>query len=190
MPKSLSITRKNTKGHAAVLYENPHERIQLLADYLREGLSRDELCILVTPEPLKEILDQLQTLDLDAHTAYDDGSLRIFDMQDTYLKGGDFVADYMLKNVETFLQDAREAGFTGLRTAGEMSWLHGALHAQPEAEHYESEVNKITHEHDDFLGLCLYPASNSFGADILRGVLNTHPKYVYDGQLYASPHYA
>jgi MEDS: MEthanogen/methylotroph, DcmR Sensory domain len=190
MAKSLSVTRKNSSGHIAILYENVEERMRLLAQYLQEGLDKDELCIVVVSESPDEIIDHLSAFGLDARTAVADDTLRIFDMQQTYLSGGEFISDYMLRNVETFIHDAREAGFTGLRTAGEMSWLHRHLHAQPEAERYELEVNTLAHDHDDFIGLCMYPAPNAFGADILRGMLSTHPQYVYDNRIHKSPHYA
>ncbi|MDB5184792.1 MAG: histidine kinase [Candidatus Saccharibacteria bacterium] len=183
------ITRSNTQGHLAVLYESPQERLKLLASYFQEGVARNEMCVLVTSEHIDEVLEDFLSLGFDAKSAVDTGALRIFEAEQTYLPDGTFVSGYMLENVRNFLDEASSLGYDGLRTAGEMSWISVHPESIAEAIHYESDVNSICDAHQDFVGLCLYPAQQT-SAGMLRDVMQTHPSFVHNGAPQLSPYYA
>ena len=95
----------------------------------------------------------------------------------------------MLQNVKIFIEDAKSSGFSGLRTAGDMTWLYTAPEFTEEAMQYESDVNTLTTPGGHFTGICLYP-SESANSRILAGALKTHPGFIYDGQITANPRYS
>ena len=111
-------------SHVAVFYDDEAQYWRLLAIYYRSGLERNELGVLVTQTPPAEAVAKLRAAGFkDVERYVMESRLRIFDMIATYLPNGRFVADYMLGNVVSFIEDARAQGFSGIRTAGVMDWL-------------------------------------------------------------------
>jgi hypothetical protein len=183
--KGLSKT-----DHIAMFYDSPEERIHFLADYYNEGLEANELCVFVTLETPPEVAVQALTdaglKDAQVHIANHD--LQIFAANDTYFTDGEFVAAYMLKNVENFLEDAEKQGYDGLRTAGEMNWLADHPESHSDAAHYESDINGVSGG-IKFTGLCLY-STQELPDNVIHGALQTHPEVVYHNQQQGNPYYS
>jgi len=183
-----TITQTTTHGHACFFYDNDSERTEVLAQYFQDGLDNHELCIFVTPDTQAEAVAKFFAVGFDAQAAIDKDELRVFEMNTTYMPDGEFAANYMLHNVNSFLEDAKAQGYHGLRTAGEMSWLHKNGKFTEEAVDYERQVNTVGDPGDHFMGLCLYPMQQTFSG-LLDRVLRTHPSYIYDGHVRTSPYY-
>jgi hypothetical protein len=172
------ITHDNTHGHAAFLYETPEERLRTLAIYFLDGIANNELCVFVTSDTPKDAVKKFKAYGADFR-----------EMQPTYLPDGKFAADYMLGNVKSFQTEATQLGYSGLRTAGEMSWLYDHHEAHDEAVAYEQLVNEPPLAHDKFIGLCLYPVQENFSR-VLHDVARTHPSLIYNGEVHQSASYA
>jgi hypothetical protein len=184
------ITHDNTGGHAAFFYETPEERLSTLAMYFLEGIADNELCVFVTADKPSDAVKKFKKYGADFRFVVKDGSLRILEMDSTYLPGGTFAADYALSNLKSYQQEAAKLGYSGLRTAGEMSWLydhHDAAHT--EAAAYEQRINKPPVANSKFIGLCLYPVQEHF-TRVLRDVARTHPSLIYGGKITPSSLYA
>lgn len=179
-------TKRDIHGHILLIYEKPEERLKALAEYFRKGLERHELCVLVTPDPLEKVIDSFLSVGLDANHAVKDDDLRIFEMTETYLPHGKFVANYMLLNVANFIIEARAKGYNGIRTAGEMSWLHEHPEFLEDATAYESQIHELNATSPEFTGLCLYPVRKGSGR-IIDSALKTHPSFFYDGTAHTNP---
>jgi len=188
MVKSSMLDKVTTGGHVCFFYESAEERLQLLANYFQEGLAEHELCVFVTPERPAEVIKKFKAFDLDITQAIKDGDLRIFKMDATYVPDGRFAADYMLQNVRNFIEDAKNQGYRGLRTAGEMTWLQQHLDQLQEAMKYEGAVNTLTVDSPKFTGLCLYPVKDS-STQVFIGAMHTHPLFIYDGETRANLYY-
>jgi hypothetical protein len=94
----------------------------------------------------------------------------------------------MLNNVRLFIEEAENLGYAGIRTAGEMSWLDEHPEAIDEATDYEYRVNGLSTPHDNFVGLCLYPAQSAF-TSILTGAARSHPTYIHNSRVRPNPHF-
>ena len=110
-----NITADTTKGHAALFYESPEEQLEILAQFFKDGIEQNELCIYVSSQPTEDILEQFAAHGFDARPAVTETNLRIFEMDKTYMPNGQFVANYMLHNLQDFIDDAKAAGYHGLR---------------------------------------------------------------------------
>lgn len=178
---------KKPAGHNHVLfmYDSREERMRVLAEYFGDGLAKGELCIFVTPDP-EQTVENFRAVGLDVSQAIKKGELRVFEMNETYLPSGKFAADFMLSNVKRFIKDAVAGGYKGLRTAGEMAWLHEHPEFAKSATKYEKQVNELTDDHSEFTGLCLYPLRESAG-DVLDTAMRTHPSFIYDGTVQMNP---
>lgn len=188
MTNLQSITKSNTHGHAAFLYNTSEEQLELVAKYFKDGLANNELCIFVTSDVPDEVASKFMELDFDVYEPIQSGALRIFEMNDTYLPDGRFGANYMLANVSNFIAEAKSLGYSGLRTAGEMSWIYDHPEFIEQARKYEAKVNELGEQHPEFMGLCLYPVQDHF-AKVLHDVSETHPSFIYDGRPRLNPQY-
>lgn len=186
-----TITSRNHsyhKGHAALFYATLEERLRFLADYFQAGLAHDELCVLVTPGPESQTIEDFDSVGFNVRPAIDEGALRVFRMYDTYMPDGFFAPNSMLENVAKFIEESKNAGFSGLRTAGDMRWINVYPDCLDAAAHYEDNVNGLESDHS-FMGLCLYPLIQE-SSDILKAALSTHPAFIYDGMLRLNPYTA
>lgn len=171
-----------------MFYSNSEELWRVLADYFHTGLEQGELGILVTHFSPKEIAQGFSKLGFDIKQPLMKGDLRIFNMIDTYLPDGRFVADFMMGNVLNFIEDAKQLGYSGLRTAGEMGWLDDHPQYHGEAIYYEDSVNGLVSENPSFTGICLYSTKDDLSPSMeMKSVLNAHPSYFYNGELIKNP---
>lgn len=187
MAEQTLNNRDHAHGHVAFFYATLEERMQLLANYFRDGLERNELCIFATPGSCNQALVDLRDAGLDAQDAFKSGNLRIYEMYETYLPAGKFAADFMLSNVEGFLRDAKTNGHSGLRTAGEMRWVNIYPDFLPDASSYEKSVTSLCAANHDFVGLCMYPLIPESAA-VVKEALLSHPAFIYNGQTRINPY--
>ena len=160
--------------------------MKLLAQYFHEGLEKGELCVFASSESVDNVIDAFRQAGLFVADPLTRGALQIIAMNDTYLPHGKFVAHYMLHNVASFIEDARDQGFTGLRTAGEMEWISEHPEFQHAAAKYEADVTDLGKGEGQFIGMCMYPMSHD--TTILQDALRTHPTLMYDGRLRMNPY--
>jgi len=168
--------------HACFFYRTRAEQLTVLVDYFSQGLAANELCVLATPELPETMITRLETKGLDVRRAVALGSFKILDMDQTYLDNNRFIAKYMIHNLGEFLKDARRLGYSGLRTAGEMSWLLSHGDSISEAINYQASVNNLQKTNNKLTGLCLYPFKDSF-KEIIQPVLKIHPQHYLSANL-------
>ena len=183
--QSAKAKKPTSQNHVLFMYDSREERMRVLAEYFGDGLKRGELCIFVTPDP-EQTAENFRVVGLDVRQAIEKGSLRVFEMGETYLPSGKFAADFMLSNVKRFIKDAKAGGYKGLRTAGEMSWLHDHPEFVVSATKYEEQISGLAGDHSEFTVLCLYPLRESPG-DVLDTAMRTHPSFIYDGTVQMNP---
>lgn len=183
-----NFDKGTTAGHLCFFYKDEQERLELITDYFRQGLLNKELCIFATPHSKEQTKQDFLRHGLDIDGALKNGEVLIYEMESTYLPHGEFVADYMLGNVQSFINDAKAQGFNGLRTAGEMSWLADHPESEGEVLMYEHKVNTLDPSDFSFIGFCLYD-SNSTHKKLAEGLEKSHPTLFFDGKLVKSPLY-
>jgi len=186
MGNITTLDHAHTHGHTAFLYQTAQERLKLLAEYFKQGLKAHELCIFVTPESEKQVIQDFKEYALDVTSAIKSGALRVFEMEDTYLPHGSFVRNYMLTNVTNFAEDAQREGYRGIRTAGEMSWLNRTPEAVADALDYEQDIDEFAGSNKTFVGMCLYPVHDT-DSEVLSGAFNTHASVIFDDDLNVHP---
>jgi hypothetical protein len=82
---------------------------------------------------------------------------------------------------------AKQAGYRGMRSCGEMSWAMRGIPGSDRFLEYETLINTVTSDFP-FTGMCLYDA-RLFSGDILFKVLQVHPYMVARGQIVRNPFY-
>jgi hypothetical protein len=166
------------------------ERDELLVPFLAAGLSAGDRCLAVvdTSEP-EEVLDALGPGGGAPHRA---DQLTVLASRDVYLTERGFDMDGMLDFYGAELQGVAEGrtGYGCIRTAGEMSWALRDIPGVEDLLAYEARVNQVMAANPEAaaISLCLYDVER-FDAELIVGVLRTHPKAVIAGTVIDNPFY-
>ncbi len=174
--------------HLCCLYNSEEEHRIVLAPFLREGLKRREKVLyIVDAHTAETILDYLRNDGLDLAHYLQQGQLTILTQDDAYTQNGVFDPDTMLTLLARETKQALADGYTALRTTGEMSWALRGLPGSERLIEYEAKLNRFF-PHHRALAICQYDRRR-FDADVLMGVLRTHPLAVIGAEIFDNFYY-
>lgn len=172
--------------HLCLLYDDPAERVATVVEYLRIGLERNEQCLYVcSGVTCGEFLESLRQAGVLTPALEARRAVLVMDKMDSYLLGGEFVGERMVEMLNDAVEAALHSGFTGLRAAGDMTWILDAAPGTDTVAAYEALVNQF-YPTARALGLCLYDV-NRIPTGALEGAILTHPRAVVDGHICANP---
>jgi signal transduction histidine kinase len=178
-----AIAQIGPADHVCTLYEQREEEVAIAVSYIRAGLDRDELCVCVVDDGGESILDSLVAAGVDADAEMRRGRLAFFEKP---LAQGLRTVD-MLRKIEQFAIESRQAGYAGFRIVGEMSWaLDGDLKALAEFE-ARLNLNRVWERHA-CAGLCQFDVRR-FKPETLREMIIVHPLVVIGDRICRNPYY-
>ncbi len=168
--------------HVCTLYSTPGEQLAAAVEYIRGGLSRGERCLYVCCEhSIREFRAALRKAGIKVRKEEARGALVLLTKEEGHLKGGSFNPDKMISMLGAAVQDALDAGFTGLCAAGDMSWLLDEAASWDKLADYEARLNHFYSTHRA-LGLCLYNRNKLPPVTLDHGIA-THPYIRVDGPI-------
>jgi DcmR-like sensory protein len=100
------------------------------------------------------------------------GALELHTEDEAYFPNKCFEPAEMMEMLTRSMNEATDRGFTGLRTAGELSWAAQGRHECDQVIAYEKNVDEFF-PGKTITGLCQY-AMNEFPPDVLESVLLHH----------------
>ncbi len=171
--------------HVCLIYDSEEQRRKIVSPYLAAGLRHGEIVryFADTTAP-DEVRAWLQELGIDLR---EDGSFGIVPAEKSYCPSGTFVPQDVLDNMVARYAMAKQAGYSGSRACGEMSWALKGIAGSERFLEYEVGINLI-HEDFPFVGMCQYDARRFDGATLFK-VLQVHPYMVARGQIVRNPFY-
>lgn len=164
--------------HICLFYRDEKMLVQTLAAYLTAGLNKGERCFCAQkPHLIPRILSILKQLGVDADGYVASGALEIHTEDEVYFPAGKFEPQIMMDMLEQSIKDAIAAGFTGFRTAGEMSWAVKDTRCEKgnccdQLVNYEKLV-KAAYPGKPAIGICQYPVGR-FPGSVIAAVLDSH----------------
>lgn len=171
--------------HLCLIYDSEEERRKIVSEYLAAGLKRGEIVryFADTTAP-DDIYAWLSELGLEPR---EDDSFRIIKAESAYCPSGSLIPQQVIDNAVARYAMAKEAGFSGSRACGEMTWVLRGIPGSERLLEYEVGLNMIE---DDFphIGMCQYDARLFDGAMLFK-VLQVHPFMVAQGQIVRNPFY-
>jgi hypothetical protein len=164
--------------HICLFYRDEKSLLETVAAYIIAGIQKGERCFCAQKSHIiPKLRDALRALGLEVEGAIAGGALEIRSEDDVYFSDGRFRSEVMMALLETSIDEARRNGFTGFRTAGEMSW---ALERQlPNGGNYcdqlvgYEQMVQAAFPDKGAIGICQYPI-HRFPAKTLDAVLNAH----------------
>lgn len=145
----------------------------MLVPYILEGLAKREKCFCAQqPQVIPRIVESLQARGIDVSELLRAGELELHDARDVYGKDGQFDPKKMMERLEAAIIAAREAGFVGLRTAGDLRWAATGDTSCDRIIAYERLVQDAF-PNRPATGLCQYDLS-SFTPEVRERVVGQH----------------
>ena len=173
--------------HLCNIYRDRMEQFSLIADFMLDGLKKGARCIYIVDENTKDgVLGAFKDMRHAADSALLD-RLVFLTKEDSYLKGGSFDPDRMIRLLQETQEKALAEGCPALRVTGEMTWIFSKLPGVDKLLEYESKLNYFF-PNSKTMAICQYN-ENKFDAKTLMGVLNTHPVVGIYGELFENPYY-
>jgi len=122
LSKTLDYVRSLKAGdHGIFFYRNPHEKHEVLFNFLKAGLEKDEGAIYVAShETSEQIRRHMEDFGLNVKALEKDmGVLRIVDYDGWYIIDGKVDGSHTLMLGQRVFDEAMEIGLRGLRSCGE-----------------------------------------------------------------------
>lgn len=171
--------------HLCLIYDDDTQRQKIVSAYLAIGVKRGEIvryfADTTTPEEVRAWLLEMGI------ELKDDDAMRVVKAENAYCPSGSFVPQQVLNNAVSRYAMAKEAGYTGSRVSGEMSWVLRNIPGSERLLEYEIGLNMIQ---DDFprIGMCQYDARLFDGATLFQ-ILQVHPYMIAQGRIVRNPFY-
>jgi hypothetical protein len=188
VPVTLAGRELAPPRHVCCFFDSTAQQYEVLIPYLREGLDHQEKILAVMDrEPLAGFRARLEAAGIATAAAEGSGQLGCHCSDDTYLAGGAFSKERVLRMLEDELREVARGPWLRLRTCGDMAWAQRDMPGTEELLEYESEVNALL-DHHDATFLCLYDASRISGQTMLD-VLGTHSHVLIGSEIRENPYY-
>jgi MEDS: MEthanogen/methylotroph, DcmR Sensory domain len=170
---ATQLLRFKSGNHICVFYRDESYLLDLLAPYLAEGLQRGEKCFCAQKrEHVEQIKERLVYLGINLNDELRRGSLEIHTQDEVYFSTGAFSPEEMMRLLNKAITGAKASGFTGLRTAGEMSWAAYGRCDCDQLLSYEAQVDEAF-PGQPVVGMCQYDM-RCFSPEVLARVLERH----------------
>ena len=182
-----TLTTSTLDQHLALFYRTVAEQRAVVVDYVSGGLQSDARCLYIADEQDPETIEQwLRDGGIDVGRYLDTGQLVVVDAVEVYSEEG-FDPEETVDSFADIATDAVEAGFEGLRAAGENTWGFEATEDIEELMQFESNFEGDVTEMP-VTAMCQYDI-DQFTDATLADALQTHAQIIWDGELIENPYY-
>lgn len=173
--------------HVCAIHESSEEQARTAAQFVAEGLRVGDRCLFagMSPEAIDRFCEQLAAQGIDVDKARRDGALLLRTSDQAHLQDGHFDGERMLRLLSQTLEDALDAGYSGLRTCGDMTWLLDHAPGEHQVAEYEALVTELFRS-VRAVGMCQYDRTQ-LPATVLDQALATHGAVVIDGAKTRNP---
>ena len=129
--------------HICAICDSEEEQLATAVAYLADGICRGQRCLYIgaNRDALLRFRTALSATGLDAAVLCERRALIELTHEDTYLAGGEFNIDRMLRMLTESIEQAAADGFSGWRGCGEMSWLLTGAPGSEQVSAYEALLN-------------------------------------------------
>jgi hypothetical protein len=174
--------------HICVIYSDTQELADIAADFLCQGLKKQERCWYVAARDERDaVASALRKRGVKVDGEMRRGALDILDGSDAYIVRGDFNPEETVGTFSDAIEAALKDGFSGFRAAADMSWALSIKNGPQRAIAYEVLLRTLFAT-ARATGLCLYDRKR-MPLQVLDGALVTHPFAGVNGHARSNPFY-
>lgn len=180
--------------HACIFYQSEDSLMEVLTPYILEGLRKNERCFgAQKPQVLQRLFEGLRARGVDVDREVRRGALEFHTENEIYFPHGLFEPAILLDMLLQSVDEAAKKGFSGFRTAGDLSWAVRGWNMCDQIVGYEQMVER-SYPGRKATGICQYPIKD-FPTQVLEDVLRAHrlhlaasPEQVYRSMHVGYPH--
>jgi len=186
MATATSVEALGPGDHACLTFSDPDERLDIVAAFVRDGLTSATKVVCVTESiPPERLTAELRDRGVPVADAIPTSQLMIFSTDESWLAGGELTAATMMDRIAGYLDEAERQGYTGLRLSADMCWVNRPIAAADQLPVFESEVGKFFGE-GRLTAVCQYDRE-IFDAVTLAFAAAVHPLAVAAAVYYEDP---
>jgi hypothetical protein len=188
-PVELCGVAIGPRAHVCAFFGDREEEDEALLPFIKEGLSVGDGAF-YTVEPTTEAarLARLEAAGVDVKEHQRHGALGVCSWNETHLPSGYFNPETTLAFYRGVIQSAKQRGRQRTRFLTQMGWAARSLPQAEELLEYEARANYLWLDQVGPVDpvICSYDLS-LFGADVLVGVMQTHPMVLIGGVVQQNP---
>ncbi len=175
-------------AHVCLIFDSDEQRQQIVSEYMAGGLRQGEFVRyftdVTTPATIRSWLVEMG---VEFPEAQDNEAFRVSEAERAYCPSGRFEPQKMIDGMLPRYDQLKKAGYSGIRSCGEMTWTLKGLPGSDRLLEYEALLSTVagTFPHS---GMCLYDARRFDGATLFN-VLKVHPYMIVQGQIVRNPYY-
>jgi two-component system, sensor histidine kinase PdtaS len=174
--------------HICLFYDDTARQLETAVEFVRQGVERNELCVYVCSDrTCPDFSTALQRAGMPVTELVMTGALRVLDKSEAHLARNRFEPEKMIALLSAAVEQALDAGFNGLRVAGEMTWILDEAPGTDGVIGYEAVMNEFFSS-ARAVGLCQYN-SRRLPEEIVEGAMRTHPRAILEGHVCSNPFY-
>jgi anti-anti-sigma regulatory factor len=171
MSDAVTVDAIEVGDHVCLTFSDPDERLDIVAEFVAEGLARDHkvLCFTDSLTP-QRLIEELTWRGIAVSHAVDNGQLDVTGGQRLWLAGGETSAAAMMTTLAAEIDIACEQGYGGLRVTADMWWATQPVAAVQELLAFETAAAGLSAD-GRFTAICQYdrdgfdPVTLAFAAD-------------------------
>ncbi len=183
-PRKVDQQASESLHHISSYYRNESEQWKALIPYLGPNLKPNTRTIYIHDSDEQTIHEQLLKFGFDPMELKQNGTLRLFASDQTYLLGNVFNPERMLKFWQKMIGQAIQDGIEKILLTGEMGW---ALRGLPGSEllcSYEQELDQFLTNFPMVTVVCQYPLKE-FSGEIIFDSMCSHPHLQINKDLFS-----
>jgi hypothetical protein len=185
-PIRLGNATLNTYRHVCAFFHSADEEYRVLLPFIQEGIQRGERAFhIVDPRLREEHLRRLEVAGIDVTAAEQRGQFELRDWHETYLRGGRFDHEKMLRVMGDVSRHGREQGYSLTRILAHPEWAGEDWPGADDFLGYEARLNQLVPQIGDPI-ICLYDLAK-MGGGLVMDVMRTHPLVILGGVLQENP---
>ncbi len=167
-------------SHIAYMFQEEHERLNVLAPFMKAGLEAGDQCVLIAPSAATPIIiDRLRQLDTDVEAAVASGQLLV---SDASKKEGDSTSIF-----DAAISSAKRAGRDLIRIGGEMTSALGEAATGRELPECLFD-QAVEWPRSRLIALCQYDC-NRFGGSAILDAIEAHSLSIVGNIVHENPFY-
>jgi anti-anti-sigma regulatory factor len=186
MADAIAVSELGMGDHACLTFTDPDERLDLVAAFVGDGLQLGQRVICFTDTFMPdELTTELANREISAIDAIGCGQLSLRGSQESWLSGGDAIADRMINLIADEMRQTAERGFPGLRVTADMCWATRPVTAADQLVAFEKRAATLFAD-GRLIVICQYDR-DSFDAVTLAFAADSHTKAVAALAYYDTP---
>ncbi len=153
--------------------------MEVLSPFIAEGLRKGERCFCVqSAEIVKRLEYDLRFIGVDVDSSRKIGGLEFHTAREAHLSDGRFEPAAMMNMLTRSIADSVKRGFSGFRSAGDLSWAVEDRNTCSQLLGYEALVEEC-YPGKPATGMCQYPIA-SFPPELLKSILRLHRQRIVE----------